>query len=252
MTSRVASEGRAIHAALRFFTRLPLRARPNWEVADDRRAMAWFPAIGWLVGGVAALVWWLASCVWPPEIASGISLLATVLLTGALHEDGLADACDGSGGGSSPERVREIMRDPRIGAFGVIGLVLVLGLKWQAVAALPDTVVPATLVAAHALSRGVAGSLMVTLDYAADTGKTRPLAHRLRGSRCAWVMMCATASLVLLPWRVAVVGLTVVAGVWWLATRWFAHRLGGYTGDALGATQQVAELAFYLTVLAMT
>jgi adenosylcobinamide-GDP ribazoletransferase len=251
MTKRLGIEGRAFHAALRFFTRLPLDARKDWDVADDRRAMAWFPSVGWIVGAMGGLVWWLAARVWPPEIASGMSLAATVLLTGALHEDGWADVCDGAGGGATPERMREIMRDPRLGAFGVIGLVVVLGLKWNSIAALPGALVPATLLAAHAISRGAAVSLMATLDYAAGSGKTRQLAGRLLGGRLCWAVACAVLPLVLLPWRTAVVGLIVVMTVRHVAARWLVHRLGGYTGDALGATQQVTEVAFYLAVLAL-
>ena len=116
------NELKTMAAAWMFFTRLPLPARVRVEGADLRQAVTYFPLAGWLVGGVAALVWWLASQVFPPALASGLSLLATLVVTGALHEDGLADVCDGFGGGYTREKILAIMKDSRIGAFGVLGL----------------------------------------------------------------------------------------------------------------------------------
>ena len=246
------NELKTMAAAWMFFTRLPLPARVRVEGADLRQAVTYFPLAGWLVGGVAALVWWLASQVFPPALASGLSLLATLVVTGALHEDGLADVCDGFGGGYTREKILAIMKDSRIGAFGVLGLVVGLGLKWQAVAALPAALVPALLVAGHALSRGAAATLMATLDYARPEGeptKARALVMRLGGVRLAVVLAVALASLALLPVGVWWGALAVLL-VRWVMARWYFNRLGGYTGDCIGAMQQVGELAFYLSALA--
>lgn len=240
----------ALAAAVMFFTRLPVPRGWGETPADLQRSAAYFPLVGGLVGGVGALVWWLAMQVWPPLVASGLSLAATLVLTGAFHEDGWADVCDGFGGGYTRERVMEIMRDSRIGAFGAIGLVVMLGLKWQAVAALPLALAPAVIVAAHVLSRALAATLMTTLTYAQETGKSKPLATELRGGRLALVLGTGLAALALLPPRMwwVVLALAVVRLV---LARWFHRRIGGYTGDCLGATQQVGELAVYLTVLAL-
>lgn len=249
MTS-VRAECRAVAAAVMYFTRLPVPARLGYDPSDLLRAPTYLPLIGWLVGGVAALTWWLASRVWPPELASGVSLAATLLLTGALHEDGVADVCDGFGASAERERVLAIMRDSRVGAFGVAGLVVMLGLKWQAVASLPALFVPAVLVAGHTVSRAAAASLMATLPYVRDEGKARALAAPLSFRRLAVVVATALVPLVLLPAHAAWTGLAVVVAIrGWLA-RWFGRRLGGYTGDCLGAAQQITELVFYLTVLA--
>jgi adenosylcobinamide-GDP ribazoletransferase len=240
----------AVRAALMFFTRVPVPSSVNHDPADLQRAVAWFPLVGWLVGAVAAVVWWAAAQVWPPAVASGLSLAATLLLTGAFHEDGFADVCDGFGGGYTKERVLEIMRDSRVGAFGAIGVVVILGLKWQTVAALPVAAGAVVLLAGHALSRAAAVSLMAVLPYVREeAGKAKPLATELSGGRLVVALVCGLAPLGLLPAKCAwaVVG---VAVVWAVLARWFRSRIGGYTGDCLGAAQQVCEMVFYLGVAA--
>lgn len=251
--SLLRQELRALSGALMFFTRLPMPAAVKLDDADLHRAITYFPVTGWIVGGVGALVCWLALLVWPAVIASGLSLVVTVLLTGALHEDGWADVCDGFGGGHTRERILAIMKDSHIGAFGVIGLIGLLGLKWQAVATLPTGIAPLVLLAAHSASRGAAATLMATLDYARPAGepsKARPLVVKLRGGRLGVMVALALLPMGLLPgwaWS-AVAGIVIVRGI---MARWYVQRLGGYTGDCLGAAQQLAELIFYLTITAI-
>lgn len=238
-------------AALIYFTRLPLPALSHSSPDDWRRAATYFPLAGWLVGGAAAGVWLAASRIFPPGIAAGLCLAATLLLTGAMHEDGLADVCDGLGGGPTREKALEIMRDSRIGAFGAIGLVVLLGLKWQAMAALPAAIAPAAFIVAHTLSRSAAISLLASLDYARSEGKARPLVSRLRWPRLAVTTVLGLLPLALLPiafWWVIVPALAIRG----LAAAWFRHRLGGYTGDCLGATQQLGEAACLLTFVALS
>lgn len=245
------SELRAFRQAVMFFTRLPVGSQAHWQPDDLQKAATYFPLVGWLVGGVGAGAWWLAAQVWPPMIASGISLVATLLLTGAFHEDGLADVCDGFGGGYTKERVLAIMRDSRVGAFGAIGVVMALGLKWQAVAALPPLLTPMALVAAHALSRGAAVSLMATLPYVREEeSKAKPMATELRGGRLLVALAFALAPLCLLPVRFTWC-VVPVAATRFVLGRWFKYRISGYTGDCLGAAQQVSEIVIYLSVLAL-
>jgi adenosylcobinamide-GDP ribazoletransferase len=248
---KLAAEFRALWSAVMFFTRIPLPSLPNWTPEDLRRASTYFPLVGWLVGGVAAGSWWVASRWWAPGIASGISLATTLLLTGAFHEDGWADVCDGFGGGSTKERVLEIMRDSRVGAFGAIGIMVMLLLKWLAVASLALPLGIGIIICAHAISRGAAISLLATLPYVREEeGKAKPLATRLGGGRLILVFVFSLLPLSLLPlrlwWALAAVAATRLA-----LGRWFVYRIGGYTGDCLGAAQQVTELVFYLTVLAL-
>jgi adenosylcobinamide-GDP ribazoletransferase len=247
----VRREFRALWAALIFFTRVPLPALPSSTPGDWQRAATYFPVIGYLVGGGIAVIWWSASLVFPPTVASGLSLAGGILLTGAMHEDGLADCCDGFGGGWTKEKILEIMRDSRIGAFGVIALILTFGLKWQTIASLPRVLVPALLIAGQTLSRSGAISLMSALDYAgSEEGKARPLSSRMGTARLLATFLFGCAPLAFLSLRLWWAGVSVLI-VRLVAERWFRRRIGGYTGDCLGAVQQIGELVFLVTALAL-
>jgi adenosylcobinamide-GDP ribazoletransferase len=164
--------------------------------------------------------------------------------------------CDGFGGGMTRERVMEIMKDSRIGSYGAVGIGLLLALKVAALAALPSPMVVAALFLAHPLSRLAATALIFTLDYARDEGKAKPLAEKMSGTEFGIAAVCAAAPAVALGvlgslgWGAIAAGLLVAA----LATAWMARRfvlrIGGFTGDCLGAVQQVTEVVFYLAVLA--
>jgi adenosylcobinamide-GDP ribazoletransferase len=249
---KIAQELRAIWTAVMFFTRLPLPEIPALCSDDLRRSSTYFPLIGWLIGGTAAGVWWMSARVFPPNIASGLSVTATILLTGAMHEDGLADVCDGFGGGSTKEKILTIMQDSRVGAFGLIGVILVLGLKWQTVAALPAQLIPSVLIAGHILSRAASITLMTSLDYVREgPSKARALTSRLCGMRFFLTIALGISALLLLPPRFWWVTFPIVA-IRFVSAAWFKTRIGGYTGDCLGAVQQISELVFLLTVGAIT
>jgi len=244
-------ELRAVHAALIYFTRLPLPSLRDSTADDWRRAATYFPLAGWAVGAVVGGVAWSASFVFPATIAAGLALAAGALLTGAMHEDGWADVCDGFGGGTTRERTLEIMRDSRIGAFGAIGLFLLVGLRWQALAALPTSQLIAAAIVAAALSRAASISLLASLDYARTEGKARPVVSRLRAPRVVTAWLIGLLPLLLLPtrWMWVVLPLLLMrAG----AARWLHRRLGGYTGDCLGAVQQVGELVALLVFVALS
>lgn len=245
-----AREARAVWAAAMFFTRLPLPSLPVLRPEDESRATGWWPLIGVGVGALVAAVWWLAARVLPGGVAVGLALAAGMLFTGAMHEDGFADVCDGFGGGRTRERVLEIMRDSRVGAYGAVGIVMLLGLKWQAMAALPAGLLPAVVIAAHALSRGAALGITATLPYARSDGRPAQRMTGVSGARLAAGAVVALAPLLLLPLGTRVACLAVTVAGWAGCALWFRRRLGGYTGDCLGATQQVAEIAILLAALA--
>lgn len=244
--------------ALQFFTRIPVTGRLAAWVGYSPRMLrasaAHFPGVGWIVGGVAAAVFVAASQGLPPLAAALLSTVATVWLTGAFHEDGLADVADGLGGSAQRERALEIMKDSRIGAFGAIALVLALGLKVALLAAIaqqgPASVV-AALFAAHVLSRLAPLFLIRFLPYVGDSGasKSKPLADAIGGGALAVGILWSipAAAPVLLAQGAMKTGamlLAVVAAGAWMAGL-FRRRLQGFTGDGLGATQQVCELAVY-------
>ncbi len=241
--------------ALGFFTRLPV---PGWvEFSPEKlgQAARFLPWIGWIVGLIGAGVYGLAVQVLPVDVAVVLAMAASIRATGAFHEDGWADTCDGLGGGWSREQILKIMKDSRIGSYGAIGLVLMLLAKYLALADLAaeqDYPLIVALLVAHPLSRLAAVSLMVVLDYArADvSAKSAPVARRPTLAELGVATLGGVLPLLLLnaAEALSVLGLTALASV--LAIRTFARRLGGYTGDCLGATQQVAELFIYLALLA--
>jgi adenosylcobinamide-GDP ribazoletransferase len=238
--------------AIRFFTRLPV---PGW-VGHSAEALncsaRYFPAVGLIVGGIGALVYHLAAVVWPQTVAVMLSMAATIYATGAFHEDGLADTVDGIGGGWDKLRILEIMKDSRVGSYGVVATVLALVGKFVLLSALDGALIPLALLASHALSRFCATVLLATMDYVREDlqSKAKPLATRLSGGAMLVALGFVIGALALLPIEKAIVGCLLAALVTlWLSAK-FRRWLGGYTGDCLGATQQVSEIAFYLGLLA--
>jgi adenosylcobinamide-GDP ribazoletransferase len=250
--------------ALQFFTRVPVTGRlADWVGFDQamlRAAAAHFPGVGWLVAAwascVSALLWWLLPAQgFTPLAVAALGTVATVLLTGGFHEDGLADVADGLGGSLDRERALDIMKDSRIGAFGAMALVLGLVSKIALLAVLGAAgLAPLlwALLGGHVLSRLLPLALPLLLPHVGDTArsKSKPLADQidLRTLRIGALWCLPALLLAGLGQGAAFVlfGCTgAVLGAAWMF-RWFRRRLHGFTGDALGATQQVCEIAFYL------
>ncbi|WP_414451197.1 adenosylcobinamide-GDP ribazoletransferase [Burkholderia sp. 22PA0099] len=246
---RASAELRYFFVALGYFTRVPVPKRIGYASGDLDHAARYFPLIGVCIGALAALVYGLAVRVWPPGVAVLLSMAATLIATGAFHEDGLADSCDGFGGGYTREDVLRIMHDSRIGTFGAVALVVSLALKWQALAALPPWRAAWVLLAAHAASRVAAVSLLVSLDYVRGEGKAKPVAQRMSARAFAFAAACGLPWLFWPDWRLGLLTLGVLVLLRAAVARYLLRRLGGYTGDCLGFAQQLAELAIYLTVL---
>jgi len=255
--------------AMQFLTRVPVplgRFDPAWLHASAR----YFPVVGALVGATGAAVTLLAGALWPAMVAALLGMAATVWLTGGFHEDGLADTCDGLGGAVDRTRALAIMKDSRLGSYGALGLLLTLALKaasLSALLALSATWCAVALLSAHTVSRAVTVALLRALPYAGDEAhaKARPLARRVDngsvGVALATALLVtgtavalgrvaddpgATAGWAALP---ALVLPAIAVAVW--GRRWLHRRLGGYTGDTLGAMQQWSELAIYLGLLAV-
>ncbi len=246
MIGRAALELRLALYALTFLTRLPAPGPTRAWVghAPDMlaRSARWFPAVGLVVGAIAAAVWLAASAALPPAVAAGLALAAGIAVTGALHEDGLGDCCDGLGGHAPRERALEIMRDSRIGAYGAAGLVFSIGLRWAALAALDPASGAAALLIAHSGGRAMIAAALALAGYA----RTEGLATSAGGveSREALVALAIALGVAVVlglgAGALAFLVAAIAAGVMlWRLVR----RLGGYTGDGLGAIEQVAEVA---------
>jgi len=177
------------------------------------------------------------------------SMASTLYLTGGFHEDGWSDMVDGFGGGWEKAQILSIMKDSRIGSFGAMALVMLLLTKFCALVEVDPLAIPATLLAGHAVSRFAAATLLRALDYVRDEGKSKPLATCIGGGELLFAGGTALLPLLLLPLTEALCGLTLAAlATLWLA-RMFHRQIGGYTGDCLGATQQLSEVAFYCGLL---
>ncbi len=235
-------------AAVMFLTRLPVPAQADPPDDQLARAARHFPVVGLIVGLIAGLVWLIALPFFGASVAAGLAIASGVLTTGALHEDGLADTCDGLGGGATRERALEIMRDSRIGAYGAIGLILSIGLRWAALAMLSPWTGFAALVAAHAISRTMVVATIATAAYARDDGTAREVADGVEGGEVAiTLILCTFIACVSAGWAgIYALVAAVVAGGFVIAL--LIRKLRGYTGDGLGAVEQVAEIAAIITL----
>lgn len=248
--SRLVFELRLLLTAIQYFTRLPVPAWVGHSSEQLRGSARYFSLVGVLVGGVGAVALLATAFIWPAPLPAIIGTAMTILLTGAFHEDGLADTFDGLGGSAMRERALEIMKDSRIGTFGVTALVLTLLIKIATLDALPVAYTVFALIAGHAFSRACAVSLLFVGKYVGDAARSRarPVAQQLSGGE---FFVAATIGVIPLFWC----GLQGLAGalcallVLLALGRWFIKRLGGFTGDTLGAAQQLTEIAFYLGVL---
>jgi adenosylcobinamide-GDP ribazoletransferase len=253
----VQDEIRRLLTAFQYFTRIPM---PRWVGHDGAQlsgTLRYFPFVGIVVGTIAAACVWACAKAFSPTLAVLLSTAVTVVLTGAFHEDGLADTADGLGGGHTRERALEIMKDSRIGAFGALALILALSIKVTALAALPVVQAMVAMICAHALSRWCAVLLVWRLPYARTDSNTRARSavEQMSFADLAIASVFGLApsalALALAPGISHAIAGTLAAFVVCIGLGfWFRRRLGGYTGDTLGATQQLAELAFYLAWLA--
>lgn len=211
----------------------------------------YFPLIGVVVGMAGSVTYWFAQTIWPSTIATALALVAMIVCTGAFHEDGLADSADGIGGGWSADDKLAIMKDSRIGTYGSLALVLALVLKYAALASLSAELVLAALVTAHALSRwSILPMIRYTNYVSGDRGSGKAFENAVTGTR----LVLATVFVVVLTTGLAsskALVLLLVTVAIMVASRWYCQgKLGGITGDTLGATNQLIELSVYLVFAA--
>jgi adenosylcobinamide-GDP ribazoletransferase len=252
-------EIRIFFTAMMFLTRLPVPRMTDHSPEYLEKAAKYFPLIGWIVGGISALVFLICHSYLSIDLAIIASIIVGILTTGAFHEDGFADACDAFGGGWTKEKILDIMKDSRLGTFGVIGLVSVLATKYLLLKELLVIVLPHSSVlpvvgvflAAHALSRfmSVIAIQMSQYVFSEDKSKSKPLASRKLTSvefLSAGSFSFLPFIFLPLPFLLSVIPMLLTT---FLLIRYFNKWIGGYTGDCLGAIQQTAELVCYLSIL---
>jgi adenosylcobinamide-GDP ribazoletransferase len=243
--------------ALRFMTIVPVpssdtAARPDWL----SRCTKYFPAVGICIGLVSAAVLLLAGTIWGPDIAALFAVAASIAVTGGLHEDGLADTADSFGGGWSVEKRLAIMKDSRIGAYGTLALVFGVALRVTALAEMPLWSGAAALISAHAAARITPALVMNALPYAGDTAAMKvsyddaPVsANDIRFALI--VVVCALVPLAFGSITSVISGLLLGAVLSTALALWARRLIGGYTGDVLGAIEQMFEIGFLLGVAAI-
>ena len=250
-----------IWAALIFFTRLPF-----WRIYQPPQqcystVVEHWPLTGWLTGGVMALIIWFGSSILPHSLVILCAILSRVLITGALHEDGLADFFDGfGGGGNDKQRILDIMKDSRIGTYGVIALIFYFALLFTTLFMLPPAVAALAVFAGDAYSKMIAGQIIMFLPYARteETSKSHTVYRKF--SIAAGISLFLQGCLPLIP--LLYIGVTRLQMSWnypvfipcivmYFLYLFINRRIQGYTGDCCGALFLLVELSFYLTVSCM-
>ena len=246
--------------AVMFYTRIPC---PKWVDHDPTYislSTRYFPMIGWIVGGVYAGVIIVSSFVFSPFISVLLGFVTGILLTGAFHEDGFADVCDGFGGGWTKEKILTIMKDSRVGTYGVVGVVLIFMLKISSTVEIVDDTTSISfallIVSSHSLSRMMAVTIIYSQPYAREDqdSKAKPVSMGISFSNLLIALLFGLLPfaffLIQTTWLFSLVLIPMVFITFYLS-RYFKKWIGGYTGDCLGATQQVNEVVFLLSILAV-
>jgi adenosylcobinamide-GDP ribazoletransferase len=209
--------------------------------------------VGLIVGLISAIVFSLSFLVLPQGVSILLSMAASIYLTGAFHEDGLTDMTDGLGGGWDKLRILEIMKDSRVGSYGVVTIIMVLAIKFSCLNEIHAALVPVMLITGHAFSRYCSVLIMAGMQYVREDAlsKSKPLATQLTSNALIVATCFGLIPLLWLPFDAMLIGM--ICGL--VITIWLGRKLqkwlGGYTGDCLGAVQQLSEVSFYLGVLAV-
>ena len=245
--SQLLREVRRLRIALMYFTRIPVGGLSVWTPGELNNAMRYFPWVGILVGLACSGIFLLLIPWLPVQAVIVLVLVSHCLLTGCFHEDGLADVCDGFGGAFDRSEKMQIMKDSRVGTYGVVGLWSVLMLKFALLSALPIAMIPPLLLLAHGLSRLVPLSVMCLLSYVGDPEESRvkPVAESITS------IDLSVAGLVVVPllwfWPIATLVMLFTLFLLIIVLCQLANRqIGGYTGDYLGFSQQISEVVVYI------
>lgn len=244
---------------LMFYTRIPCPKNINHDPDYLNKATRYFPFIGWIVGTISFLAFYVFSLFLSLETAVIFAIITSVLTTGAFHEDGFADVCDGFGGGWTKEKILIIMKDSAIGAYGAIGLVLLFLVKFKLLSESISLFAPSNVliyllfISAHSVSRLAAISIIFTHQYSRDdaSSKSKPIAKNHSWKEILGSFFFGLIPLLLLSYfnysiLLAIIPVFITR---FFMAKYFQKWIDGYTGDCLGATQQVCEVVYYLSIL---
>ncbi len=237
----------ALLASVMFFTRLPLWRLVTVPHDAYERVVPRWPFVGWITAGIGVSLLLLAALVLPKEVALLVAIASRLVVTGCLHEDGLADFFDGFGGGVGRERILSIMKDSHIGSYGVIGLILYFALYYTLLNSLPLPLIAAAMMAGDPFSKGVAAQIINRLPYARKEAEAKNKTVYSRMTKCEFLfcLMLSVPALAWLPaWSYLWAALFPIV-IWYLLTSFMKRCIQGYTGDCCGATFLLCELSFY-------
>ncbi|MEM9991084.1 MAG: adenosylcobinamide-GDP ribazoletransferase [Bacteroidota bacterium] len=248
--------------ALMFYTRIPCPKDIDHSPAYINKATRYFPLIGWIVGGISFVTYVLGAYLWDNSLAVVFALLAGVLTTGAFHEDGLADVFDGFGGGWTKTKILDIMKDSRLGTYGVIALIFLFLCKFLALDSLLTGIEPTdygllflVFVTYHALARWTAINIVFTSHYSREdaTSKAKPIAKTHGKAEIIGAYLCGLFPLLALCWwhPLCAAVLVPLFFLYFFSKRYFERWIDGYTGDCLGAVEQLAEGVCLLTFVSL-
>lgn len=236
-----------------FFSRIPIPFLKGDIQSSLKDAIRYFPLVGAIVGGVVALAFFGLQQIFSFPLAILLSMVVGVLITGALHEDAFADFCDGYGGGYSKERILAIMKDSSIGVYGAVGVVSIFAVKFFALLSINPERIIFSLIAAHTFSRLTPVFLMFTSSYVRpdETSKAKVVGNNASLASLLVASLVGAASLFLLTLNQAIVILVAITILFIAFRAYVIKRTGGYTGDVLGALQQITEVTMYLVIVAV-
>ena len=239
-----------ILAAFIFFTRLPF-----WRLAEVpadyfKNVVSRWALVGWLTAGLSVIVLYAGSLILPAGIALLLAIITRLLITGCLHEDGLADFFDGFGGGTSRERILAIMKDSHIGSYGVIGLITYFGLYYLLLSNLPIELAGCAILAGDPFSKGVASMIINRLPYARkeEEATSKTVYSRMTKGEYLFSIICTVLPLYWLPEPVYLLAGILPVITWYMLTSFMKKKIQGYTGDCCGATFLLCELSFYFGI----
>jgi len=247
-------ELKILFTAFTFYTRIPCYRLGSYTSDYLSRTTKYLPFVGWIVGGIGAVIFILLIQILPITVSVLLSMISTVMITGAFHEDGFADSCDGFGGGASKEQVLTIMKDSGVGTYAVVGLIFMLSLKFLTLIQMPQMphkFLPFVLIAGHSVSRYTAATILLTHKYAREnneTSKTSGISQKLSFSDFLVATFFGIFPIFWLGYRF-LPALIPIFLVRILIGYYLNKRIQGYTGDSLGAVQQITEVIFYVFVL---
>lgn len=237
--------------ALSFYSQIPVKRSLDYSEENMNKSTRFFPLIGLIIGGVGAFVFWGTSFIFPVYLSAILAIGATVLTTGAFHEDGFTDFCDGFGGGYTPEKIIAIMKDSRIGTYGACGLLFMTLIRIGCISSIDTQFIPLVLITAHGFSRVMPVLVIFSTNYVRDdvTSKIKPIGKKGSTGDLITAIIFGSIGLLFFPWKFIPIIILVLLLITFIFRRYIIRKIGGYTGDCLGALQHICEVVFYLGFL---